>query len=89
MMFFQKVCAFVKTIASPKQPQSETGLAIQIHRVSSVITNRKAHATLDVALRWMANNSMMPMVNSKVERKMDRVRHTKSGNKPSIPHAVR
>ena len=37
-MFFQNVCQLVSTSASPKQPQSETGLVRAIHSVSGVIT---------------------------------------------------
>ena len=38
MMFLPKVSKLVNLIASPKQPQSLTGLAMAIHVVMSVIT---------------------------------------------------
>ena len=34
--FFQKVCQLVMMMASPKQPQSDTGLVSAIHSVSGV-----------------------------------------------------
>ena len=79
----------VRFRASPKQPQSLTGLAITIHAVMNVITAITNSKTLEVSLLLMANNKNIPMENSKVERPMEAVSVSQSGMTPPNPRACR
>ena len=88
-MFLANVSAFVSFRASPKQPQSLTGLAITIHAVMNVITAITNSKTLEVSLLLMANNKNIPMENSKVERPMEAVSVSQSGMTPPNPRACR
>ena len=68
--FFQNVCQLVSTSASPKQPQSLTGLATASQSVSGVITASSTTAILDASRRRMAKSRKMPMENSSVDSAM-------------------
>ena len=64
MIFFQKVCQLVSTIASPKQPQSLTGFVSANTRVSGVkkaMNNKEPHAKRDT---HKLNNKAIPIRNS-------------------------
>ena len=68
MIFFQKVCQFVRIMASPKQPQSLTGFVSANTRVNGVkkaINNREPHAIRDT---HKLNNRAIPIRNSTSER---------------------
>ena len=62
--FFQNVCQLVSTTASPKHPQSLTGLATASHSVSGVITSMTNSTSLDTSRLRMANIRQMPSTNS-------------------------
>ena len=55
-MFFAKVCPLVSRMASPKQPQSFTGLAKYIHTVMSVIMPIKPNSSFETKRRCMAKS---------------------------------
>ena len=63
-MFFRSVSPLVSFMASPKHPQSFTGLAMNIHTVMSVITTINAVTSFDTRWRCMANSMNMPRANS-------------------------
>lgn len=63
IMFFQNVCQLVKTHASPKQPQSDTGLAKARYRVSGVIkiiSNKANHVA--VVFRMPKTKRYLPKI---------------------------
>jgi len=68
MIFFQKVCQFVRIMASPKQPQSLTGFVSASTRVNGVkkaMNSRDPHAMRDT---HKLNNRAVPIRNSASER---------------------
>ena len=69
--FLVSVCALVRWMASPKQPQSFTGLATTIHTVTSVIRAMNTVTSLVTSRRRMAKSRKMPRQNSKAERLME------------------
>ena len=87
--FFQKVCQFVSTIASPKQPQSLMGLVIASHSVRAVMTTMMASVSFETSRLWMANSRQMPIINSTASSNTDAPNVRKSGIHCSKPIAVR
>ena len=88
-MFFQNVCQLVKTHASPKQPQSDTGLAKARYRVSGVIkiiSNKANHVA--VVFR-MPKNKKIPTENSMADKTIPASNGKKAGNHVPIPKASR
>ena len=69
--FFQSVCQFVSSSASPKHPQSWMGSASASQSVSSVIAAMTASTIFDTSLRLMAKSRQMPRMNSVAERSTD------------------
>ncbi|OQC33877.1 MAG: hypothetical protein BWX65_00731 [Bacteroidetes bacterium ADurb.Bin057] len=67
-MFFQKVAQLLSIMASPKQPQSVTGSAIAIQRVSGVIIDIKSSPTNELSRIRMENTKLRPMTNSTEQR---------------------
>lgn len=89
IMFFQNVCQLVKTHASPKQPQSDTGLAKARYRVSGVIkiiSNKANHVA--VVFR-MPKNKKIPTENSMADKTIPASNGKKAGNHVPIPKASR
>ena len=72
--FFQKVCQFVITIASPKHPQSVTGLVSARMRVKGVKINMKTRLPHAPHLIRSLKKREMPTKNSARIRMMDRGR---------------
>ena len=68
--FFQKVCACVRWMASPKQPQSMTGFAIQRMRVTMVKKTTMTEATTAVNFRYTPVMSAAPVMLSSRARPM-------------------
>ena len=66
-------------MASPKQPQSLTGLAIAIHTVMRVITVINASITRVVNRRRMAKRMKMPSANSRAANATDEPSVSQSG----------
>ncbi len=89
MMFFISVCVLVSTMASPKHPQSFTGLATAIHKVSTVMTTITAVTMRLTIRRCMANKRYMPKANSKAANITDAVSVAQSGIHGVSPMASR
>ena len=89
MMFLMKVCPLLSTTASPKHPQSFTGLAITIHRVSRVMMLISASTILETRCLLMANNRKMPNENSSAASRTAPTSSVHSGSKLPIPIACR
>ena len=68
--FFQNVCQLVSTTASPKHPQSLTGLAKASHSVSGVMTRKSISVSSDTMRRRMASNRNVPSENSNADNNM-------------------
>ena len=66
----KKVSQFVKIIASPKHPQSETGLVIASINVNTVKNDIKITSIQVASLYLYPNNSEIPTRNSVEERRM-------------------
>ena len=64
IMFLASVSSLLSMMTSPKQPQSDTGLAIAMYVVRIVIAAIKTVATLAVPRLLMPNSKCVPMVNS-------------------------
>ena len=64
MMFLASVSSLLSTMASPKQPQSDTGLAIAMYVVRIVIATIKMVVILAVPRLLMPKSKCVPMVNS-------------------------
>ena len=77
--FFQKVSQFVRMIASPKQPQSETGFMIARYSVKGVMKNIKTKREIVVSFRRMPKNKKTPNVNSITANNIEPKRGKKSG----------
>ena len=69
-IFFSSVSSFDKTIASPKQPQFTTGLAIYIYIVRAVIIAINTAMTKVVSRRLIPKSRFMPSIVSVVARAM-------------------
>ena len=87
--FFHSVCQLVSFTASPKQPQSFTGLATANHSVTTVITAMKASTMRDTCLRLMANSRNTPKQNSSAERLSEAASVSQSPTYCARPRASR
>jgi hypothetical protein len=65
-MFLSSVSPFDRTTASPKHPQSDTGLYIKIYTVNNVITDMNVNVSLATGPLLMPNNRYTPMTNSAI-----------------------
>ena len=86
-MFLSSVCTLVRRNASPKQPQSFTGLNSAIHTVMRVITAMNATRIFDTRWRRMANKTNTPRLNSSADSATDARSVTMSGTMPPVPTA--
>ena len=68
--FFQNVAQLLMTSASPKQPQSETGLLRAIHKVSGVIIIIKMKPPQAVSRKRIPKSMLIPIMNSMAEMMM-------------------
>ena len=66
--FFQNVAQLDMMNASPKQPQSATGLAIAIQRVRGSMKHINAVAPQATVRRNVPKHSITPMMNSTAQR---------------------
>lgn len=66
-MFLSSVWPLVRCMASPKHPQSLTGLAIHSQSVTNVITTMNTSDILEADRLWMAKSRKMPRQNSIAE----------------------
>ena len=78
-MFLSRVSPLVSFMASPKHPQSFTGLAMNIHTVMRVITTIIAVVNFDTSRRCMANSMNMPSANSVIANAIAPVSVIQSG----------
>ena len=62
--FLKNVCQLVITKASPKQPQSVTGLYKAMYKVSGVITSIKSMASMDVRRNLILKSKFRPITSS-------------------------
>ena len=88
-MFLASVWPLVSTTASPKQPQSLTGLATAIHTVISVIMVMKIRVTRVASRRRMAQSINTPIENSNAAKSTATVRVTHPGRVSAIESAAR
>src|SRR6056297_1911870 len=85
--FFQNVSQFVIIIASPKQPQSDTGLKIARNKVRMVKKLINKRVTQAVIFRFVAKSKENPRTNSNV---LNKIANGKAINdKNSNPKAVK
>ena len=87
MRFLTRVSSLLNLMASPKHPQSFTGLAMAIQMVMSVMMTMINSNILDISLLLIPNRMNMPMENSIVERATEAVRVIQSGTSPASPSA--
>ena len=88
-MFFRKVCALESLTASPKHPQSLTGLATQSQSETAVMKSMNTTMMRDTARRLMAKSSKMPRQNSKADSPTEAVRASQSGIRSSSSRAAK
>jgi len=88
-MFLTRVCVLVSFTASPKHPQSLTGLAMATHRVTMVMPAINSSDSSDTRRRRMANRMKMPSENSNADKIIDRAKVTVSGTTETMPNAPR
>ena len=81
-MFFSSVSPLVSFSASPKQPQSFTGSATNIHSVSTVIAVIKASVMRDTTCRRTANSMNTPNANSNAPKAIATPTSAQSGSNP-------
>jgi hypothetical protein len=74
MMFFQNVCQFVRMIASPKQPQSDTGLLIASFKVMIVNPDMKTNNIQLVILILIPRSKFNPVTSSTVHSSIVSIR---------------
>lgn len=79
IMFLMNVSQFVSFIASPKHPQSLTGLAMAIHKVITVIMLMNTNIILETICLLIAKSMNTPKQNSSEERRMDEISVKMSG----------
>lgn len=87
MIFFQKVSQFVSISASPKHPQSETGLFIAKTNVSGVKNNINKNAIQIENFLNTPTISDKPITNSTVDKSIARTKDI--GTKNSSPKALK
>src|SRR5574344_2474125 len=78
-MFLMKVCMLVRCMASPKHPQSFTGLHITNHKVMRVIIAINGDVIFEISLRLIANSRNIPKQNSSAASAVDVKRVIQSG----------
>ena len=66
-IFLAKVCPFVSLMASPKQPQSLTGLKRKIHNVTNVMKHMKTAESLVTMSLRIPTSRRIPRQNSRVD----------------------
>ena len=76
-------------MASPKHPQSLTGLAIHSHSDTTVMKAISSRVSRDTVRRWMAISRKTPRQNSKADSRMESVRAIHSGIRPGSDSALR
>ena len=78
-IFFQKVSQLVRIIASPKQPQSETGFITAKYKVNGVMNNINPNREIVVSFRRIPKKRNTPKVNSTTANNIDPKRGRNSG----------
>jgi hypothetical protein len=71
--FLKKVCQFEITRASPKHPQSETGLNKAKYNVKGVMKHMKIRVRSVINFLYTPISIHTPKANSKAERLMERI----------------
>ena len=85
--FLASVSPLVSLMASPKQPQSLTGLSTKIHTVRAVMTAMNASVSLLTTRRQMARSMSIPIQNSTALSATEAARVAQSGMAPATPMA--
>ncbi len=62
--FLKKVCHGVSFSASPKQPQSSTGISVALSNVSAVKNSIDSTAKIEIRRMRTLNSSMHPIISS-------------------------
>ena len=87
--FFSSVCVLVSRMASPKQPQSVTGLNKTNHRLTNVMPTMNTSIIFEQRRRRMAKSMKIPRQNSTAASTTDVPNVSKSGTTPPRPMAVK
>lgn len=87
--FFPKVSQLVNTHASPKQPQSETGLKSARYKVNGVMKIIRINAKVEATDLLTPKNRKIPTENSIADRIIPPNNGKKEGNQEAIPNAER
>ena len=83
MRFFRKVSQGVSFSASPKQPQSSTGMTVALRKVSTVKKVIDASAKIEIRRMRTLKSSMQPIISSAPHSQIEKV--IEAGSSRSSP----
>ena len=79
----KKVCHGVSFSASPKQPQSSTGITVALSSVRSVKKSIDAKAKIEIRRMRTLKSSMQPIISSAPHSQIEKV--IEAGSSASMP----
>ena len=87
--FLINVSQLVSTQASPKHPQSDTGLKIARYNVNGVIKLININANVEATVLRTPKNKKIPIENSMADNAIPPNNGKNEGNQEAIPNAAR